>query len=60
MRLRLSAPKQITFLVAFIVAFIAFLIAANVINNPLKDVAVVWIALVAYAILAVGNLVRGL
>jgi len=59
MRLRLSAPMQITFLVAFVVAFVAFLIAAGVVNNPI-NVAVVWIALVAYAILAVANLVRGL
>ncbi len=58
--MRLSAPKEITFLVAFIVAFIAFLIAAKVVTNPLDTVAVVWIALAAYVILAIGNLVRGL
>jgi hypothetical protein len=51
---------QITFLVAFIIAFIAFLIAADVIKNPLHDVAVVWIALIAYVILAIANLVKGL
>jgi len=60
MRLRLTAPMQLTFFVAFIVAFIAFLIAANIINNPLKDFAVVWIALIAYAILAIANLIKGL
>jgi hypothetical protein len=59
MRMRLSAPMQITFLVAFVVALVAFLIAAGIINNPI-NVAVVWIALVGYAILAVGNLVKGL
>jgi hypothetical protein len=58
--MRLTAPKQITFLVAFIVAVIAFLIAANVVANPLNTVNVVWIALVAYVILAVGNLIKGL
>ena len=58
--MRLTAPKQITFLVAFIVAVIAFLIAAGVVPNPLNTVNVVWIALVAYVILAVGNLVKGL
>jgi hypothetical protein len=31
-----------------------------VITNPLSSVAVVWIALVAYAILALGNLMKGL
>jgi hypothetical protein len=58
--MRLSAPKKITFFLAFIVAAIAFLIAANVITNPLQNVAVVWIALIAYAILALGNLLRRL
>ena len=59
MRLRLTPPMQITFFVAFIIAFIAFLIAAGVINNPI-NLAVVWIALIAYVILALGNLLRGL
>ena len=58
--MRLSPPKDITFIAAFLVASFALLIAAKVITNPLDTVAVVWIALVAYAILAVGNLVRGL
>jgi hypothetical protein len=58
--MRLSPPKDITFIAAFLVAAFALLIAAGVITNPLNTVAVVWIALVAYAILAVGNLVRGL
>ena len=58
--MRLSRPKEITFLLSLIVAVIAFLIAANVITNPLQNVAVVWIALAAYAILALGNLLKGL
>ncbi len=58
--MRLSAPKVITFVVSMIVAIIAFLIANNVITNPLNTVAVVWIALAAYAILALGNLLKGL
>lgn len=58
--MRLSAPKEVTFFVALIVAIIAFLIAAGVISNPLTTVAVVWIALAAYVILALGNLVKGL
>ena len=58
--MRLSAPKEITFFIAFIVAALAFLIAASVITNPFPSVAVVWIALLAYAILALGNLLRGL
>jgi hypothetical protein len=58
--MKLSAPKEITFLVALAVAVIAFLIAAKVVTNPLDTVAVVWIALAAYAILALGNVLRGL
>jgi hypothetical protein len=58
--MRLSPPKEVTFIISLIVAGIAFLIAASVITNPLQNVAVVWIALAGYAILALGNLVRGL
>jgi hypothetical protein len=58
--MHLSPPKEITFFISLIVAVIAFLIAANIITNPLQGVAVVWIALVAYAILALGVLLKGL
>jgi hypothetical protein len=58
--MNLSRPMVVTFVVSLIIALIAFLIAADVISNPLKTVAVVWIALVAYAILAIGNLVKGM
>jgi hypothetical protein len=58
--MKLSEPKQITFLVSLLVAIVAFLIAAGVITNPFTGVAVVWIALIAYVILAVGTLFRGL
>jgi hypothetical protein len=51
---------DVTFIIAAIVAFVAFLIAAGVINNPIKSIASVWIALLAYAILALGVLLRGL
>lgn len=58
--MRLSAPKEITFGIALIVAIVAFLIAQGAITNPLNGVAVVWIALAAYVILALGNLLRRL
>ena len=58
--MRLTPPKEITFFIAFIVAALAFLIAASVITNPFPSVAVVWITLLGYAILALGNLLRGL
>jgi hypothetical protein len=51
---------EITFIISLIVAILAFLIAADVITNPLHSIAVVWIALVAYAILALGVLLKGL
>jgi hypothetical protein len=51
---------EITFIISAIVAVVAFLIAADVITNPLKGIAVVWIALIAYVILALGVLLRGL
>ena len=56
--LNLSAPKEITFGIAFVLALIALLIALKVISNPLDTIAVVWIALIAYAVLAIGTLVR--
>ena len=58
--MHLSRPKEVTFIVSLIVAAIAFLIAAGVITNPLHGFAVVWIALVAYAILGLGVLLKGL
>jgi uncharacterized membrane protein len=58
--MRLSRPMEITFIISLIVAVLAFLIAANVITNPLSSIAVVWIALVAYVILALGVLLKGL
>jgi hypothetical protein len=58
--MKLTPPKEITFIIAAAIAAIAFLIAAGVITNPIKNVAVVWIALIAYAILALGVLLRRL
>jgi uncharacterized membrane protein len=58
--MHLSRPKEVTFIVSLIVAVIAFLIAAGVITNPLQNIAGVWIALVAYTILALGVLLKGL
>ena len=58
--MHLSRPMEVTFIVFLVVAAIAFLIAASVITNPLHGMAVVWIALVAYAILALGVLLKGL
>jgi hypothetical protein len=56
--MRLSTPKDITFVISLVLAIAAFLIAEEVITDPLKGVAVVWVALAAYAILALGVLLR--
>ena len=58
--MKLTRPMEITFVISAIVAIFAFLIAAGVIANPLKTFAVVWIALIAYVILALGVLFRRL
>jgi hypothetical protein len=58
--MKLTRPMEVTFVISVIVALIAFLIAAGVIDNPIKGIAVVWIALIAYLILALGVLLRGL
>jgi hypothetical protein len=58
--MRLTRPMQITFVISLIVAVLAFLIAAGVISNPINSLAVVWIALIAYGILALGVLIRDL
>jgi hypothetical protein len=58
--MKLTRPMEVTFVISVIVALIAFLIAAGVIDNPIKGIAVVWIALIAYVILALGVLLRGL
>jgi hypothetical protein len=58
--MHLSPPKEVTFILSLIVAAVAFLIAAGVITNPFHGIAVVWIALVGYAILALGVLLKGL
>jgi hypothetical protein len=58
MKFNLSAPKNITFCIALIIAVAALLMMVipsfNVILSP------VWWALIAFAILALGNLFKGL
>jgi len=55
--MRLSAPTGLVFLIAFVVAVVAVLEAMGTIAFvPLADV---WIMAIAYAVLAVGCLIRG-
>lgn len=57
--MRLNQPRMITFLVALVVAIIAVVVGKFVTVDPLTANAL-WIGLLAYAILAVANMVKGL
>ncbi len=57
MQLHLSRPKNITFFIALIIAVMALLMVAV----PFSFLfAPVWWALIAFAILALGNLLKGM
>lgn len=55
----LSAPTMPVFIVSLVVAVLALLVVLGVIPS-LGGIASVWLALIAYAILLVGNLMKGL
>jgi hypothetical protein len=55
--MRLSAPTGLVFVVALIVAVVAVLEAMGTIS--FVPLASVWIMTIAYAVLAVGCLIRG-
>ena len=55
--MRLSAPTGLVFVVALIVAVVAVLEAMGTIS--FVPLASVWIMAIAYAVLAVGGLIRG-
>ncbi|MBN2557550.1 MAG: hypothetical protein JXB33_02205 [Clostridia bacterium] len=57
MKFKLSAPKNITFLIAVIVAVAALLMV--VLPSFSLLFAPVWWALIAFAVLAIGNLFKG-
>lgn len=56
--MKLSAPKQITFLIALIVAIVG--IVAQIITIPFLSVHTFLIVLVAFIILALGTFLKGL
>jgi len=58
MKLKLSAPKSITFIVALIMATVGLLITLDILD-PLLFAAIWWV-LIAFGVLALGNLLRGL
>lgn len=55
--MRLSAPKQISFLIAVILAILA--VVANLIAIPTVSGFAFWILVIAFIVLAVANMVDG-
>ena len=56
--MNLSEPKQITFWIAVVVAVVALL--AQLITIPVLSGLAFWLLLIAFIILAAGNLMEGL
>jgi hypothetical protein len=56
--MKLSAPKQITFWVAVVVAVVG--VIASLVTIPVLSGIAFWIVVVAFVILALGNLIKGL
>ena len=55
--MKLSTPKQIVFIIALIIAIAAALMALGVFS--LSFISAVWVALIAFALLALGNVLKG-
>ncbi|MBC8036841.1 MAG: hypothetical protein H7X89_06460 [Rhizobiales bacterium] len=55
--MRLSAPSTIIFVISLVIAVLAALVALGTISFP--SLASVWMMGIAYAVLAVGCLMRG-
>lgn len=58
MKLKLSAPKNITFIIAVVMAVIGLLISQGIVAGLLFS-PFYWV-LIAFALLALGNFVKGL
>ena len=57
--LRLSQPKMITFIVALVLAIVALVVGKGVTVDTLT-VNALWIALAAWLVLALGNVLKGI
>lgn len=57
--MNLSAPTKIVFLISFVLAALALLAAMGV-AIPVVSGNAMWVALLAYIILAAGNLMNGM
>jgi hypothetical protein len=58
MNLNLSAPKQLTFWIAVVIAVLG--VIAKLVTIPLLSQQPGWLLLIAFVVLAAGNLVQGL
>lgn len=56
--MNLSAPKQITFWIAVVVALVGIL--ANFVTIPVLSSIAFWLVVLAFVILAIGNLAEGI
>jgi uncharacterized protein (DUF983 family) len=56
--IRLSTPKMITFIVALVLAIVALVVGKGVTVDTLTTNAL-WIALAAWLVLALGNVLKG-
>jgi hypothetical protein len=56
--MKLKAPKQITFWIAIAIAVVG--IIAKLVNIPILAVYPGWLAVLAFVVLAAGNLIKGL
>jgi hypothetical protein len=58
MKLHLSAPKQITFLIAVVLAALGVL--ASLVTIPVLSGLSFWLVVLGFVILAIGNLSEGM
>jgi threonine/homoserine/homoserine lactone efflux protein len=56
--MQISAPKQITFWIAVVIAVVGVL--AKLVSIPVLSGLALWLVVIAFIVLAAGNLVEGL
>jgi hypothetical protein len=56
--MKLSAPKQITFWIAVVIAVVG--VIARLVSIPMPVGSPGWLLLIAFVVLAAGNLIEGL
>ena len=56
--MQLSAPKQITFWIAVVIAVLG--VIASLVPIPVLSGFALWLVVIAFVVLAAGNLVEGL